>query len=291
MKVVDQVLTKLVAFAEQQKGSERCLDPSRVAQITPTSLLFHYGNIHSQRGQDGILAEILRRTGIHKGRFVEFGAWDGIYLSNCRYLYERGWEAVFIEADPRRYKKLCALNPDQKIIKIHARVGAPSFGVSGDPLELALRKNGIATDTVTLVSIDVDGPDLEIFLDMAFKPPVVLLEGGFNFTPLLVRDVPSEVAWKETQHPLRRIVRDAVAFGYLPVCFYQDCYLVRSDLAAPFPALDTVSLFRDAYCFMDEGHRKYLLEKRRASANINRIETEQFGTFSADPLGYESDNK
>ncbi len=41
-------------------------------------------------------------------------------------------------------------------------------------------------NNVTVVSIDVDGPDLEIFSEIGFNPAVILLEGGFNFSRILM---------------------------------------------------------------------------------------------------------
>jgi len=39
-------------------------------------------NVHSQNGEDGIIEEILKRLDIKNGYVCEFGAWDGIHLSN-----------------------------------------------------------------------------------------------------------------------------------------------------------------------------------------------------------------
>ena len=37
---------------------------------------------HSQNGEDGIIEELLNRLQIKSGWVCEFGAWDGIHLSN-----------------------------------------------------------------------------------------------------------------------------------------------------------------------------------------------------------------
>ena len=42
----------------------------------------HTSNVFSQNGEDGIIEEILNRLEIQTGWVCEFGAWDGIYLSN-----------------------------------------------------------------------------------------------------------------------------------------------------------------------------------------------------------------
>jgi hypothetical protein len=55
--------------------------------------------IYSQRGEDGILAEIFRRIGTGGTFFVEFGAGDGSE-NNTAWLLENGWSGVWIEGDP-----------------------------------------------------------------------------------------------------------------------------------------------------------------------------------------------
>ena len=58
-------------------------------------------NKYSQRGHDGIIEKIMKELSIENGFFIEFGGWDGIYLSNCRNLFECGWNGCFIEADKK----------------------------------------------------------------------------------------------------------------------------------------------------------------------------------------------
>jgi len=249
--------------------------------IGASSLLFFYGDVHSQRGQDGILAEIFRRLQIETGQFVEFGAWDGIYLSNCRLLYEKGWQGVFIEADAERYKSLLG-NYDNEARCIHAVVGTKN----GLRLIDLLTLNDVDPKVVTFVSIDVDGQDLEIFATMGFTPPVVLVEGGFSFSPYLNKRMPDEVAAQDLQQPLPVICDTAKKVGYVPVCFCQDTYFVRRDLAAPFHAADPITLYAEAFRFMPIDFRENLIRFRQQSRAIRECEQEFFGYFSADPLGY-----
>ena len=70
------------------------------------NLLDHKKRKYSRIGNDGIIKFILDTMGIDKGVFVEFGAWDGIWNSNCRGLFEQGWEGIFIESHDKRYEKL-----------------------------------------------------------------------------------------------------------------------------------------------------------------------------------------
>jgi hypothetical protein len=66
-------------------------------------------NIHSQNGEDGIIQEILIRLNIKNDLnswCCEFGACDGIRLSNTFFLVKKGWKAVYIESDRNYYYKL-----------------------------------------------------------------------------------------------------------------------------------------------------------------------------------------
>lgn len=279
MSFAKTVVGKIEAVTKQRYPALR--DPQHLLKVSKESLLFYSGDTHSQRGQDGILAEIFRRTGTTKGRFVEFGAWDGIYLSNCRYLFERGWSGVFIEADTNRYRTLCR-NYGDAAACINAMVGTEP----GSRLADLLGQRGIEAADIAFVSIDVDGTDLEILCNLGFKPPVVLMEGGFNFSPLLTREIPLDVAADNLGQPFAVICKRAKALGYAPVCFYQDTYFVREDLAAPFMNADASTLYADGYNFMPIGYRGSLIEMRDHSKEIRGIETEFFGHFHADPMAY-----
>lgn len=63
-------------------------------------------NVHSQNGEDGVIQEICHRLDIRQGIFVEFGAWDGKYLSNTFRLLQDGWSGVYIQGDNAKYVDL-----------------------------------------------------------------------------------------------------------------------------------------------------------------------------------------
>ena len=57
-------------------------------------------NIYSQNGEDGIIDQINKLLGFNNNSnywCVEFGAWDGVHLSNTYNLVRNGWNAVYIE--------------------------------------------------------------------------------------------------------------------------------------------------------------------------------------------------
>src|SRR6056297_2455992 len=123
----------------------------------------HARDVHSQFGEDGILAEILSRLGIAQETrekwCVEFGAWDGVYLSNTyRLIDEEDWRAVLIEGDPARHADLCRNIPSDRIVKLCRFVG---FGET-DSLDAILSETAIPQE-FDLLSIDIDGCDYHVW--------------------------------------------------------------------------------------------------------------------------------
>ncbi len=214
-----------------------------MSSVLPTrqldSLLLFAKNIHSQAGQDGMIAELLRRIQIGHGFFVEFGAADGIYLSNCRSLYERGWKGAFIEANPASYAELVKnYENDRQMILANEKVTT-----QGDhSLESILRRAG-HRGSVDVVSIDIDGQDLEIFESFeAIKPAIICLEGGQGAHPFDSRKSGSEIV--NIGQSLSVIQKSAFERGYLIAAAYQDVILVREELYSKFaPPQDIVSLY------------------------------------------------
>jgi len=61
------------------------------------SLRRHYGQVYSENGEDGYIAEIFRRiAGPGSGQFIEIGVHNGLQ-NNTRFLLERGWRGLWIE--------------------------------------------------------------------------------------------------------------------------------------------------------------------------------------------------
>ena len=74
----------------------------------PTSELGPFElRVNSQNGEDGVIAEILRRTGVSSDPyFVEFGIQRGVE-GNCVVLADLlGWRGLFIEAEADEFEHL-----------------------------------------------------------------------------------------------------------------------------------------------------------------------------------------
>ena len=172
---------------------------------------------YSQAGEEGLLLRIMAILGKPTGLCCEFGAWDGIHLSNTRRLMESGWRGLMIEADRNRFKDLLKTYP--------ASSSAVSVCAFVDDQENSLAKiaarAGIS-DRFDLVSIDIDGLDFQIFstLHQFQQPPLVIcIEVHTCHRPDDTVPVPIEVAQKGCGQPMGRFVLHGREMGYRLVSF------------------------------------------------------------------------
>ena len=126
---------------------------------------------HSQNNEDEFILGIYNKKKIESGFFFEFGAWDGIHLSNCRLLFENGWSGCFVEIDERRFIDLQNNYKDcNEIILLNEKINPETKNIN----EL-ITKNGIKKKNV--LSIDVDGRDLSMWKSLEIlKPEIVIIE-------------------------------------------------------------------------------------------------------------------
>lgn len=150
---------------------------------SPTWLLEHRADVHSQTGEDGVVAKILELLPERDRWCVEFGAWDGRHLSNTANLIEHsGYAAVLIEADPRKFKELAAAFPgNPNVVAVNQVVGSRD----GDNLDTILRRTKIPAD-FDFLSVDIDGNDYHVWKAVTqCRPKVVCIE----FNPTIPTDV------------------------------------------------------------------------------------------------------
>ncbi len=148
-----------------------------------TSLKEFKKKIYSQNGEDGIIEEILKRLERELDyTCCEFGAWDGIYLSNVFNLVEnKDYKVLFIEGDQNKFKKLEENFKDKNAINLNKYV---SFE-GKDTLDQILSDNKFNTN-FDLLSIDIDGNDYHIFESLEiYKPKVIVIE----FNPKIPNEV------------------------------------------------------------------------------------------------------
>lgn len=131
-------------------------------------------NNTSQGGEDGIIEKTLEVIGNSNRWCVEFGAWDGMHLSNTYNLIKnRGYSAVLIEVNSKRFRELQKnFRDNSKVNPINAFVGFEE----SNGLDSLLRATSVPLD-FDLLSIDIDGNDYHVWAAVKhYKPKVVVIE-------------------------------------------------------------------------------------------------------------------
>jgi len=133
-------------------------------------LIDYAKNVYSQFGEDGIIEKIFSIIKPANKLCVEFGAWDGEYLSNTANLWKnKNWNAVLIEADEERIK---SVEQNSRVLPICAKIG---YDNQKNSIDFILRKHNIL-EQVDFMSIDIDGDDYWIFEQLVYHPNVICIE-------------------------------------------------------------------------------------------------------------------
>lgn len=199
-------------------------------------LLDYSADVTSQNGEDGIIAKILEVIGEPRGWCVEFGAWDGRYLSNTYNLIaNKGFSAVMIEGSARRCRDLQATFKDNpKVVTLNAFVGF----ADADGLDSILARTPIPED-FDVLSIDIDGNDYHVWNAVArYRPRLVVIE--YNPTiPTAVDFVqPADMSVNQGAS-ITAQTRLAKHKGYeLVAATTHNCLFVRADFFPAFGIAD-----------------------------------------------------
>jgi hypothetical protein len=138
-------------------------------------------NIQSQFGEDGVIEEIFRRIGCRNKICVEFGAWDGVHLSNTWNLWNRqGWAALLIEGDKEKFETLVNTCRSFKNVNTFQAYVA---GSGSNSLEAILDTFKLPAD-IDLLSIDIDGNEYYIIKSLSrYLPRVIIAEYNPTIPP------------------------------------------------------------------------------------------------------------
>ena len=138
-----------------------------------TDLETHARGVHSQGGEDGVLLRLFEKIGVAHSYFVEFGAWDGLHLSNTANLrLNHGWDGLLMEGSDRA---------DGERVR-RERVDAGN-------IEALLEKYAVPPD-FDLLSIDIDGNDYWVWRAIeTHRPRVVIVEYNVFFLPATAKTI------------------------------------------------------------------------------------------------------
>jgi hypothetical protein len=188
----------------------------------------YHNNIYSQNGEDGIIFELLKRLKIYNGWVCEFGAWDGIHLSNTFNLVSNmGFEGVFIEGDADKFKDLLVTQAE------HPNIVAVNEYVDHDPqsastLDKILEKTPIPKDFEVL-SIDIDSFDYQVWESLEnYRPKIVIIEINSAVQPDLEDYIHTPGVYSGTGFlPMYNL---GVKKGYTFILHTGNMFFVRNDL-------------------------------------------------------------
>lgn len=219
-------------------------------RISKGSLLHYRKWEFSQYGEDGIIQEIFKRLEVEKGYAVEFGAWNGVYLSNTYNLFRKGWEGHLIEADEKRMNEVLEYFP------VDSGVTFSSDFVLDDESDQEGRTFDEIADQyiedreIDFLSIDIDGLDYYILKSLKRRPKVICIECCRGWHPLFDKEVDRKVATQNNHQPLLVYLKQARSMGYTPLVFnVNNLFLVRDEFAHLFDECpkDCLTLWRDSF--------------------------------------------
>ncbi|MFN8590992.1 MAG: hypothetical protein U0031_05960 [Thermomicrobiales bacterium] len=229
-------------------------EPSPV--LNAGSLTGYELHLTSENGEDGVIAEIMRRIGVDSRYFIEFGAETG-RAGNCVFLADvLGWSGLLIEGDHARAmalaKKHCA-NP--KIQTRHAYVHRENIN--------ALFEEAGVPETPDILSIDIDGNDFWIWSAIdGIRPRVVIVEynAGLDPSSTLVQPYVAHWQWDGTDFfgaSLGAFQLLGESLGYRLVhteLAGVNAFFVRDDLLQAFSDLDLEMVPRRPANYVHQGH-------------------------------------
>lgn len=183
--------------------------------------------VYSQSGQDGIIEYLFDVIGTTNKFFVEFGAGDGVDLSNTANLrLNKGWTGLLMDWE----------FSDHKLVKCHK--------VIPHNIEALLTHYNVPVD-FDYLSIDIDGNDYWVWQAIRnWRPRVVSIEVNTNFGPDVSKTIAYNTAhkWDGTTYygaSLGALYKLGISKGYKLVHLVDtlDAFFVRQDATTlPLPA-------------------------------------------------------
>lgn len=190
-----------------------------------------YGrNIFTQFGEDGIIEKLFSDLKINNGIVVEFGAWDGIYLSNVYKLWRyNGFKAILIEGDKNKAEEFKKISKKYNQVEcVNAVVVPDKNNINSIDNILSRSLFDINDDNLALMSIDVDSCDYFIFDSLnKYRPKVIIIETN--------TDQLEEFATHNSGCSLYSVNKLAISKNYTLVCHTGNAFFVRNDLMHLIP--------------------------------------------------------
>jgi len=143
-------------------------------------------DVFSQNGEDGIIRMLFDELKIQSGLVLEVGAHNGIFCSNTRNLYlnDQNFKAILIEGENARIPELIGNSGNRDNTELfHKFIVVDSE--SPDSIDSIIAISKFKNEPFVLASIDLDGPDFDVWSKLKARPILVVIE-----TPLFFDIVP-----------------------------------------------------------------------------------------------------
>jgi hypothetical protein len=128
--------------------------------------------VHSPRGEDGIIQEVLHRIGIEARYFVALGVKSGNESNCARLVLQENWIGLFVEPDPAKSQQL------SECYHGYWGVRCISAAISSRTIEHLLTENGVPFN-LDVLSIDIDGNDYWLWNALSrWRPRLIAI--GYN---------------------------------------------------------------------------------------------------------------
>ena len=226
---------------------------------------------------EDLIEYIFKKIQIENGFFCEFGAWDGIHLSNCRKLFEKNWKGIFIEGEKEKYNQL--VNNYKNTDIICENVFLESNGKNN--INNIFKKYNI--NKIDFCSIDIDGLDLNIWKTFEIYPEVVCIEGGQVLHPLEKNIVPDNIMRDNVTQSLYNYNKIFNERGYKLIAAYQDLFFVKDKYYEHFNVSDDLmTLYLDGIkClpripWLYEKMNQYKINNEIISKIMNKTKNKNF---------------
>lgn len=195
----------------------------------------------SQTDEDGLTFEIVRRLGLEKGTFAEFGVGDGLE-NNTLALIAAKWRGFWAGNENLAFDP----NPEGRSPLNFAYIKA--FITRANILDIVgTGLESIGKRELDLISIDLDGNDIyfvELLLAKAIAPKVFIVEYNGKFIPPIDWriDYADDYRWDHTDYTGASFCAFHNVFkanGYFPVCCNRfsgvNAFFVRNEYRHLFP--------------------------------------------------------
>jgi hypothetical protein len=160
---------------------------------------------YSQNGEEGIIDECLRRIKPDHQEAVEFGGADGYYCSNTAHLRDRGWKV-----------RMYDVNPSGPLVEKEEITSENVIGI---------------VDICSVLSIDTDGHDYEIWQAYLSIPDIVVIEINSGLNPMQ-----DAISYKDGAN-YSAMVKLGLSKDYFLLCHTGNLVFVHRDHRDKFPEI------------------------------------------------------